>query len=48
MGGAHFGGECGARCIDYNITAFYVERQYLLAWIAEILPKEVRSFGDGK
>ena len=48
MGGAHFGGECGARCIDYNVTAFCVEHQYLLEGIAEISPKEVRSFGDGK
>lgn len=48
MGGAHFEGECGARCIDYNVTAFCVERQYLLEGIAEISPKEVRSFGDEK
>ena len=48
MGGAHFEGECGARCIGYNVTAFCVECQYLLEGIAEISPKEVRSFGDGK
>ena len=48
MGGAYFGGECGARRIDYNVTAFCVERQYLLEGIAEILSKEDCSFGDEK
>ena len=48
MGGAYFGGECGALCIDCNVTAFCVERQYLLEGSAEIFPKEVRFFGDEK